>query len=80
MIRLLRVFIPVSTFTLLVSEILLVTAAFVLATYIVSDADPTIFLLYEGGLAGILVMVVSILIGFYLQDLYSDVLVKPRVA
>ena len=78
MIRLFRLFIPVGTFTLLVSDAVLVTAAFVVAAYAVTETDATVFLLYDGGLAGILVMVLSILIGFCLQDLYSDALVKPR--
>jgi hypothetical protein len=54
MIRLFRVFVPVGTITLLISEILLVTSAFVLATYLVLQVDPTVFLFYDGGMMRIL--------------------------
>jgi hypothetical protein len=50
MIRLFRVFVPVGSITLLISEILLVTSAFVLATYLVLEVDPTVFLFYDGGM------------------------------
>jgi sugar transferase (PEP-CTERM system associated) len=79
MIRLFRVFVPVGTLALLISEILLVTGAFVLASYIILPADPGDYLLYEGGLQSILVVVLSILIGLYLHDLYSDIDLKSRV-
>jgi sugar transferase (PEP-CTERM system associated) len=79
MIRLFRVFVPVGTFALLVSEILLVTGAFVLASYIILPADPGDYLLYDGGLASILLVVVSILIGMYLHDLYSDIDLKSSI-
>jgi sugar transferase (PEP-CTERM system associated) len=79
MIRLFRVFVPVGTLALLISEILLVTGAFVLATYILSAADPGDYLLYEGGLESILLVVLSILVGLYLHDLYTDIDLKSRL-
>jgi sugar transferase (PEP-CTERM system associated) len=79
MIRLFRVFIPVGTLTLLISEILLVTGAFVLASYIVLPADPGDYLFYDGGLKSILLVVLSILIGLYLHDLYSDIDLKSHI-
>jgi hypothetical protein len=54
MIRLFRVSVPVGTITLLISEILLVTSAFVLATYLVLQVNPTVFLFYDGGMMRIL--------------------------
>ena len=57
MIRLFKVFIPVGTLTLLVSEVLLVTSSFIFATYIVLEVDPTVFLLYDGGLSRIALVV-----------------------
>jgi len=80
MIRLFRVFVPVGSLILLISEILLVSSAFLLATYIVLDVDPTNYLLYEGGAASITLVLVSILVGLYLHDLYSDIFVKSRIA
>jgi sugar transferase (PEP-CTERM system associated) len=79
MIRLFRVFVPVGTFALLISEILLVTGAFVLACYIILPTDPGDYLLDEGGLQSILLAVLSILIGLYLHDLYSDIELKSRI-
>jgi sugar transferase (PEP-CTERM system associated) len=79
MIRLFKVFIPVGTLTLLVSEVLLVTSAFIFATYIVLEVDPTVFLLYDGGLPRIVLVVISILVGLHLHDLYSQIQVKSRI-
>ena len=79
MIRLFKVFIPVGTLTLLVSEFLLVTSAFLLATYLTFDADPTVYLLEDGGLSRILLVVAAILIGLHLHDLYSQFHVHSRI-
>jgi sugar transferase (PEP-CTERM system associated) len=79
MIRLFKVFIPVGTLTLLVSETVLVTSAFILATYLTFDADPTVYLMDEGGLMRIMVVVFSILLGLHFHDLYSQFQVKSRI-
>jgi len=80
MIRLFRVFVPVGTLILLLSEIMLIFSAFILATYIILDVDPKIYLLYEGGLISITLVLLSILVGLYLHDLYSEIFVKSRIA
>jgi sugar transferase (PEP-CTERM system associated) len=79
MFRFFRVFIPAGTITLLVSENLLIATSFILATYLMLAVDPTVFLLYDGGLVRILPVVLSILIGLHLQDFYSQVHVKSRI-
>ena len=79
MIRLFKVFIPVGTLTLLVTEVLLVTSAFIFATYVVLEVDPTIFLLYDGGLFRISLVLLSIIVGLHFHDLYSQIHVKSRV-
>ncbi|HKA00174.1 MAG TPA: sugar transferase [Candidatus Solibacter sp.] len=79
MIRLFKVFIPVQTLTLLMSEIVLVTSAFIFATYITFEADPTVYLMDEGGLMRIMLVVFSILIGLHFHDLYSQFQVKSRI-
>jgi sugar transferase (PEP-CTERM system associated) len=79
MIRLFKVFIPVGTLALLLSEVLLVTSSFVLATYVVLEVDPTVFLLYDGGLWRISLVVFSILVGLHFHDLYSQIHVKSRI-
>ena len=80
MIRLFRVFVPVGTLILLLSEIMLVFSSFILATYIILDVDPAIYLMYEGGLSSIVLVLLSILLGLYLHDLYSDIYVRSRIA
>ncbi len=79
MIRLFRVYVPVGTLTLLISEIILLTSAFVIALYAVTPFDPTIFLFDEGGWLRIAIVIGTILIGLYLQDLYTDLFVKSRI-
>ncbi len=79
MIRLFKVFIPVGTLTLLVSEAVLVTSAFIFATYLALEVDPTVFLLYDGGLTRIVLVVLSILVGLHFHDLYSQFHVKSRI-
>jgi sugar transferase (PEP-CTERM system associated) len=79
MIRLFKVFIPVGTLTLLVSEILLITSAFIFAAYVVLEVSPTVFLLYDGGLTRVALVVLSILLGLHFHDLYSQFYVKSRI-
>jgi sugar transferase (PEP-CTERM system associated) len=79
MIRLFRVFVPAGTLALLISEILLVTGAFVLASFIILPVDPGDYLIYEGGLKSIGLVVLSILIGLYLHDLYTEINLKSSV-
>ena len=79
MIRLFRVFVPSNVLALLVSDILLITSAFILTTYLVMEVDPAPYLLYDRGLVRIFVMVFTILIGLHLQDLYSRLHVRSRV-
>ena len=79
MIRLFKVFIPVGTLALLLSEIVLVTSAFVLATYLSMDVAPTVFLLFDGGWLRILMVLLTILVGLHFHDLYSNFHVRSRV-
>ena len=79
MIRLFRVFIPVGVLTVLLTEILLITAVYVVASYYVLEVDPTNYLLYDNGLVNIGIVLFSITIGLYLQDLYSNIYVKSTI-
>ena len=79
MIRLFRVFVPVGAVTLLISEILLIISAFVIASYIVLEVDPTDFLIYDGGLTRILLVLLTILAGLYFHDLYSKIYVQSKI-
>ena len=79
MIRLFRVFIPVSTFTLFLADVLLVPVCFVGASYLVWEVDPSDYLLYDGGIVAILLVSAVFLLGCYFSGFYSDVYVKSRV-
>jgi exopolysaccharide biosynthesis polyprenyl glycosylphosphotransferase len=79
MIRLFRVFVPIGTLTMLVSELLWVTAAFVVATYVALPTDPELFLLYDNGVARILFVVLSVVVTLHFHDLYSELYVKSRL-
>src|SRR5262249_39373714 len=79
MIRLFRVFIPLSTLILLISEILLISASFVLGAYLNLPNDPTEYLLDGGGMFSIGLVVLTIVVGLYFNDLYTDIPVKSVV-
>ncbi len=84
MIRLLRVLIPAGSLTLFISEVLILAGAFVLGTYIalvvdpITDVTPYSYLV-DTGKVSILLVLASLIIGFYLQDLYTDIYVKSRI-
>lgn len=79
MTRFFRVNVPATSLTLLVSDILLATSAFVLATCLTFDVDPQTYLLDEGGLARLVPVVLTILVGMHFSDLYSRVHVQSRI-
>src|ERR1051325_4808402 len=77
--RLFPVFVPTRILGLLVSAIFIVVGSFILASYFALRVDPTDYLLYDGGLFNIGLVLLSILVGLYLHDLYSDIYVKSRI-
>ena len=78
MIRLFRVFVPTSVVALVLSEVILIYACFIISTYMVVDSDPQVFLFYDGGLSRITLVVVSVMLGLYFQDLYSDFRIRSK--
>ena len=70
--------VPSTIWALLISELALVATAYVAATYALLDVDPVLWLLYEGGLLRIAVLLVWIAAGFYFQDLYSQFRIRSR--
>ncbi|HWR53825.1 MAG TPA: sugar transferase [Bryobacteraceae bacterium] len=72
MVRVFRVSVPTSIFVLIVSELLILTCCYCLATYWLLQVDPLIFLLDEGGLGRILLVCGSIILGLHFLDLYSE--------
>lgn len=78
--RLARFFGPSGVFALLASETYLLLAAYVIALALVVKVDPVIFLLYNRGFLRLGILLGTLLVGFYLQDMYEDVRVRSRVA
>jgi sugar transferase (PEP-CTERM system associated) len=81
MVRLFRVFIPTGTLILLISEAFLIAAAFIIAVFYFrhAETDNLTYLLYGGGRISIGVVLVTMLVGLYLHDLYSQIYVKSRI-
>ena len=80
MSRLFGVYVPLSVLLLLFSEAVLITAAFAVAAYFTLPVDPSVFLLYDGGFARILLVVVSVLLFLHFTDLYTDIRISSRAA
>ena len=79
MTRLFRVFVPATALVLLAADILLTTSSFVLAIYFVLDVDPGVYLLDDVGMACLIPVLLSVLVGMYFNDLYSQVYIKSRI-
>jgi sugar transferase (PEP-CTERM system associated) len=84
MIQIFRVFIPASVIGLILSEVALILACYILGSWLAgillsSDFSLTFFLIYDDGWVKILVVVVCIVAGLYFQDLYSHFRVKSVV-
>lgn len=79
MIRLFRVSFPPAILALFVIEAALAFTSYLLAFQILFPGDWALWLLYEGGFDRISLAVLSILLGVYFNDLYSDVRVSSRV-
>jgi sugar transferase (PEP-CTERM system associated) len=76
--RLFRHLIPSNVVSLLLTEAVLVFTCFVLAGYAVLDVDPAVYLLYDGGLVRIGMVLLSILVALHFHDLYSEVYVRSK--
>ena len=79
MIRLFRVFIPASVVALLLSEILLVTACYSVATIFTVSFDAGFYLFVQGNFWKVLLIASCIILGLYFQDLYTDLRITSRI-
>ena len=79
MIRLFKVSIPSNVIALVVSEIVLVFSCYLLAAYLTFDVAPDVFLIDDGGLWHITLVVGVIILGIYFHDLYEDFRVRSRI-
>jgi exopolysaccharide biosynthesis polyprenyl glycosylphosphotransferase len=77
--RLARFFGPSGVLALLISEIFLLLSAYVLAFILVVRVDPLVFLLHNRGFLRIGIVILTLVLGFYLQDMYEDLRVRSRI-
>jgi hypothetical protein len=77
-IRLFRVFIPASVVALLFSEIILITGCYVVALFFLGY-DPSVYLFEDQSYWKLVVVVGTILLGLYFQDLYGDLRITSNV-
>ena len=79
MIRLFRIFVPKVVLTLVIGDILLTYACFIFGAWLVHGELLSIYLFDETGMRNISFAVVSIVLGIYFQDLYSDFRMTSRL-
>lgn len=79
MIRLFRVFIPTSLLGLLISEILLTSACYVFAYWLLGTDEFEVYFLLEDGIARTAIVLVTLIFGIYWADLYEDVQVPSAL-
>lgn len=79
MIRLFRVFFPASIVALLLSEAALILFCLVLVSIWVNDLDPEFYLIEQGGLLRMALVMLSMMTGLYFQDLYNNLRVRSRL-
>jgi sugar transferase (PEP-CTERM system associated) len=77
--RLFRALIPTTVLGLLVSEMVLLFACYLIATIITLDFDPVVYLVYEGNYWKLLFVVLIIVVVMYFQDLYGDCRVTSNI-
>jgi sugar transferase (PEP-CTERM system associated) len=80
MVRLFRVFFPANVLLLLISELLLVFGSYLLGGWLVLDEELIPYLYVENGWFRIGLVVLSVLLGMHLTDLYRNIRVTSRSA
>jgi exopolysaccharide biosynthesis polyprenyl glycosylphosphotransferase len=71
-------YVPATISTLLASEVLLLFSCFVGSAYLVLGVDPEVYLLQDDGLINVGIVVASIVLGMYFQDMYSSLRIPGR--
>jgi lipopolysaccharide/colanic/teichoic acid biosynthesis glycosyltransferase len=79
MIRLFRVYVPASTFALFVFEAVLVLSAFLFSAWLLLEVDPADYLSSAPGIASVLLVWLSILLGIHFQSLYTEIRARSRL-
>ena len=57
---------------------LLITGAFIAAAFLAPDLDAVAYLVYSSGAANISLVVAAMVLGLYLHDLYSEIIVRSQ--
>lgn len=78
MIRLFKISIPSSVVALMFSEAVLLLFCYVAAAYWTLDVSASIFLIDDGGLWHIALVVAVLVLGLYFHDLYEDLRVQSN--
>jgi exopolysaccharide biosynthesis polyprenyl glycosylphosphotransferase len=78
-IRLFRVLVPTSIVALLLSEIVLVLACYLIAALATLSVDPYVYLVDERNYWKILMVAACIVTGLYFQDLYAEFRIFSRI-
>lgn len=79
MIRLFRVFIPTSVIGLLLSEILIAVACYVVGYWIAGTGEMEIYFLLDDGITRTAIVVGTLIFGIYWSDLYEDLKVTSAL-
>lgn len=79
MIRLFRVSIPSSVLALFVLETILLLTCYITVTHFIFDEDLKFYLFYDGGWRPIVLVVATIQLGLYFQDLYDHLRPASRI-
>jgi lipopolysaccharide/colanic/teichoic acid biosynthesis glycosyltransferase len=79
MLRLFSIYVPPSVAALLLSEAALLYTCFFVAATFRTDVDLFVFLVHGDGLTATSIVVASVLLTFYFQDLYGQLRVRSRL-
>lgn len=79
MIRLFRVFIPTSVIGLLLSELVLATACYLLAYWFAGTEEMEVYFLLEDGVTRTAIVVLTLIFSIYWVDLYEDMQVTSAL-
>src|ERR1700684_2814547 len=81
MISMISTVVPVRVFSLFISEVILLYACFLAPAFLDPDVgDVRIFLLYDGGILRIAIVVAMVVLGLFLRNLYAEVRIRNRLA
>ena len=70
---------PARRLWLAVTDSVIAMAGYIVAAYATSEVDPSVYLLYEGGLVAVAFTSLTIVAGIHFQDLYATTRLSSRV-